>query len=78
MDELISQLIDYGFENFMFISGHAGSVAPIQSVGIKYQLKKRIVLHRLIGGDSHSSTMRGFLLIKAVCVMLTRANVEHL
>ena len=42
MDELVSQLIDYGFENFMFISGHAGSVAPIQSVGIKYQLKNGI------------------------------------
>lgn len=42
MDELVSQLIDYGFENFMFISGHAGSVAPIQSVGVKYQLSRGI------------------------------------
>ncbi|MCI9568784.1 MAG: creatininase family protein [Lachnospiraceae bacterium] len=42
MDELVSQLIDYGFENFMFISGHAGSVAPIQSVGTKYLQKNGI------------------------------------
>lgn len=42
MDELVSQLIEYGFENFMFISGHAGSVAPIQAVGIKYMREKKI------------------------------------
>lgn len=42
MDELVSQLVDYGFENFMFISGHAGSVAPIQSVGTKYMIAKGI------------------------------------
>lgn len=42
MDELMGQLIEYGFENFMFISGHAGSVAPIQSVGTKYTMEKGI------------------------------------
>lgn len=42
MDELTAQLIEYGFENFLYISGHAGSVAPIQSVGIKYRLSKGI------------------------------------
>lgn len=42
MDELVSQLIEYGFENFMFITGHATSVSAIQSVGIKYANEKNI------------------------------------
>lgn len=42
MDELVGQLVEYGFENFMFISGHATSVSLIQSVGVKYVNEKGI------------------------------------
>lgn len=42
MDELMGQLVEYGFENFIFISGHASSVPLIQSVGVKYVNEKGI------------------------------------
>ena len=76
MDELVSQLIDYGFENFMFISGHAGSVAPIQSVGVNTSLKTESALHRLTGGGLLSSTMKVCLPIRGVCAMHTPASAE--
>ena len=37
IDELMQNLIGYGFENFLFISGHASNIAPISYIANKYQ-----------------------------------------
>ncbi len=37
MNELFLNLIKYGFKNYMFITGHAGSVGPINTLAFKYQ-----------------------------------------
>lgn len=42
IDELMANLVGYGFENFLFISGHAANVTPIAYIARKYQLKDRI------------------------------------
>ncbi len=36
MNELFVNLIKYGFKKFLFITGHAGSVGPINSLAFKY------------------------------------------
>ena len=42
MQELIENLIGYGFKNFLFITGHATSVGIITSLMIQYQREKGI------------------------------------
>lgn len=42
MKELIDNLVNYGFKNLLFITGHAASVAPISSVAMEYQIEKGI------------------------------------
>ncbi|MEA4920078.1 MAG: creatininase family protein [Clostridiaceae bacterium] len=42
IDELMANLVGYGFENFLFISGHAANVTPIAYIARKYQLKDGI------------------------------------
>lgn len=42
MNELFLNLIHYGFKNFLFITGHAGSVAPINALAYKYEKEYKI------------------------------------
>jgi creatinine amidohydrolase len=42
IDQLMQNLIRYGFKKFLFISGHAANVNPISYVARKYQMEKGI------------------------------------
>ncbi len=37
MDEMVKNLVDYGFKNLLFITGHASSVPILTSIAMKYQ-----------------------------------------
>lgn len=39
MNELFLNLINYGFKNFLFVTGHAGSVGPINTLAYRYEKK---------------------------------------
>lgn len=42
INEVFLQLINYGFKNFLFITGHAGNVDPINYYARKYQTQYNI------------------------------------
>ena len=42
MEELIENLVNYGFKNLLFITGHASSVSIISSIAMKYQIERGI------------------------------------
>lgn len=42
IDQLMQNLLKYGFKKFLFISGHAANVNPISYVARKYQLEQGI------------------------------------
>ena len=42
IDQLMKNLVGYGFKKFLFISGHAANVSPIAYVARKYQLENQI------------------------------------
>lgn len=42
IDQLMQNLLRYGFKKFLFISGHASNVGPISYVARKYQMEQKI------------------------------------